>query len=174
MSHTEAPLSVSFKAGTAQYAPQVTVRATNAEELFNHLVELQPEIGKAMNDGAPITDAIAAFAAGVVATWATASKALDGVVPTASNPKPTGGPAAESGGQGVETDRFGNTFEHNHPKAPATPHGPAVLKRWKQRDGKPRTSWVDPRVAPSGFAVHGTVAEGDLWQGKWGQDAKGV
>jgi hypothetical protein len=172
VTHAEAPVSVTFKTGTAQYAPQITVRGNTVDEVITSLVELNPDITEAGDLNA--ADLVAAFGVAVVSRWATAVKALDGVVPTASNPQPSGGAAAESGGQLVELDRFNNTYEHNHPKAPATPHGPAVLKRWKQRDGKARTSWVDPRVAPSGFAVHGTINESDLWEGKWGQDAKGV
>ncbi len=63
-------------------------------------------------------------------------------------------------------------FEFDHPKAPATPHGPAVLKTWKQRDGKVRKSWVDPRTTPSGYGTYGTISDDDKAFGKWGKDAE--
>lgn len=174
--HAEAPISVSFKAGTAQYAPQLTVRADSADQLLERLVALNPGITEGLNDDAPITDSVAVFQAAFVETWALAAKALEGVAATAAASgggasAATGVSTSASGGK-VETDKFDNTYEFGHPKAPATPHGPAVLKTWKERSGKTRKSWVDPRTAPSGYGTYGAIADDDKAFGKWGKDAE--
>ena len=68
---------------------------------------------------------------------------------------PGGGSAAGVGGYGavVEEDRFGAKFVLNHPQAPTTPTGPAVLKRWRANSGKITTAWIDNRLkaVPSNY-----------------------
>lgn len=78
-------------------------------------------------------------------------------------------PAAPAPG-GPETDRYGNTFEHNHPKAPQTQWGPAVLKRGTSKSGNSYARWTDPRdpYIPSN---KGKAAPPDLWPGEF---ARGV
>jgi hypothetical protein len=179
----ESPISVTFKAGTAQYAPQITVRGDTGAEFLSRLLELNPEVSEGLDNNDPITNAIAVFQASWIETWALAAKALEGTVAPSNGgggQRPAGGAAAATGsgtnadGRKVETDKFDNTYEFNHPQAPDTPYGPAVLKRWTQRDGKKRANWVDPRTAPSGYGQFGTIADDDRWGGKWGKDAKGV
>lgn len=171
--HAEAPISVSFKAGTAQYAPLITVRADSADQLLERLVALNPGITEGLNDDAPITDSVAVFQAAFVETWALAAKALEGVsVANGGGASAATGQSTTAEGRKTETDKFDNVFEFDHPKAPATPHGPAVLKTWKQRDGKVRKSWVDPRTTPSGYGTYGTIADDDKAFGKWGKDAE--
>lgn len=73
----------------------------------------------------------------------------------------------------VETDRWGNSYEHGHPKAPMTPLGtPAVLRRATSQAGKPYAQWIDPRnkAIPSVYAVQ-KVNPPDMWSGEF---ARGV
>lgn len=178
--NTEAPFSVTVKAGTAQYAPQFTIRANTADELLSRLISLDPDVAS-LGDDISVKDAAASFAAGVIATWVKVSTVLEGVVPTPG--KPNGGPAAvgavtggtgnpaavNDGSQRVETDKWGGVFTHNHPKAPPSPHGTMVLREWTAQSGKKMARWVDPRdpKIPSVYAVNGKDAPADLSEGDW-------
>lgn len=61
------------------------------------------------------------------------------------------------GGGTIETDPWGGTYEHGHPKAPQTPFGPKVLKRAKSQAGNMYAQWLDPRdpKIPSVYAAMG-------------------
>src|SRR5690606_5961430 len=76
----ESPISVTFKAGTAQYAPQITVRGDTGAEFLSRLLELNPEVSEGLENDDPITNAIAVFQASWIETWALAAKALEGTV----------------------------------------------------------------------------------------------
>jgi hypothetical protein len=177
VTNTEAPLSTTFKTGTAQYAPQITVRGDSVQELLDRLIELQPELATVTDVTA--ADLVAAFGASVVASWATAAKALEGVVPTPGKPapvqrevNPNGHQTAAPDNDGAfrkEEDKWGGVYTHNHPKAPPTPYGTSVLREWTAQSGKKMARWVDPRdpKIPSVYAVNGKDAPADLGEGDW-------
>ena len=179
MTNTEAPFSVTVKAGTAQYAPQFTIRADSADELLSRLISLDPDVAS-LGDEISIKDAAASFAAGVIATWAKVSSVLEGVVPTPARLTAQGGGAgasqasaptapANDGSLRVEEDKWGGKYTHNHPKAPPTPYGTSVLREWTAQSGKKMARWVDPRdpKIPSVYAVNGKDAPADLGEGDW-------
>jgi hypothetical protein len=178
VSSNEAPVSVTFKTGTAQYSPQITVRGETVQEVLDRLTELQPELHAAGD--LPAADLIAAFGASVVASWAAAAKALEGVVLTPA--RPAAATSGTNGGSGssapapsndgslrVEEDKWGGKYTHNHPKAPPTPYGTSVLREWTAQSGKSMARWVDPRdpKIPSVYATNGKDAPADLGEGDW-------
>jgi hypothetical protein len=171
-------VSATFKTGTAQYAPQITVRGGTVQELVDRLYELQPDLAAAGD--LPVADLVAAFGVSVVDRWAQAAKALEGVVLTPAKPaaptqrevNPNGhNPAAPSsdGLVTVEEDKWGGKYTHNHPKAPPTPYGTSVLREWTAQSGKRMARWVDPRdpKIPSVYATNGKDAPADLGEGDW-------
>lgn len=175
---TEAPVSVTFKTGTAQYSPQITVRGNTVQEVVDRLFELQPDLAAAGD--LPVADLIASFGVSVVDRWAKAATALEGVVLTPARPvansasRPSGvdaGSVTTDGALRVEEDKWGGKYTHNHPKAPPTPYGTSVLREWTAQSGKKMARWVDPRdpKIPSVYATNGKDAPADLGEGGWAQ-----
>jgi hypothetical protein len=177
---TEAPVSVTFKTGTAQYSPQITVRGNTVQEVVDRLFELQPDLAAAGD--LPVADLIASFGVSVVDRWAKAATALEGVVltpakPNSAVPASIGGQAPQSfasapesgGAYRVEEDKWGGKYTHNHPKAPPNPYGTSVLREWTAQSGKKMARFVDPRdpKIPSVYATNGKDAPADLGEGSW-------
>lgn len=94
--------------------------------------------------------------------------------PTSPAPSTPAPQAQAAPTQSVETDRWGNSYEHGHPKAPLTPLGQqAVLFRGTSQAGKPYARWIDPRSkkVPSVYASGVRQDPSDLWAGDF---ARGV
>lgn len=177
---TESPLVVTLKGGGNHADPWIVVRADTTQQL----VERLNEVVNAGVDGAVVAaqQAFTATYGGAPANPVqTVQQGLGGQVvqaqptPTQASytpaPQVSAPPAqvAPAGGAHSETDRFQNTWTFNHPKAPQTPHGPAVHRSWTTQAGKASNRWVDPRAK----AVAGNYAKGvredpaDLWPGDW-------
>lgn len=93
--------------------------------------------------------------------------AVDGtVIDQGPTPAPSNNQAAPAPGgqQGVETDKWGGSYEWNHAKAPQTQYGPKVLKRAISQAGKPYSQWLDPRdkKIPSIYRANGGQNPVDL------------
>lgn len=149
---TDAPYVVTLKAGASYDSPWIVVRGDTADEVKDRLRDLW---------SGEVAAAVVATASAFLNTWATEKggpspegavdnvvRAVSGTVvndPVGNSPAPST-PAPQAAAAGVETDRWGNTYEHNHPKAPETGYGPKVLKRGLSREGnKPYAQWLDPR-----------------------------
>lgn len=96
------------------------------------------------------------------------------VIQDAGSPAQSGsapqGQAAAGPAQRTENDKWGNSYEWGHPKAPLTPSGlPAVLKRGKSSAGKAFNRWIDPRskAIPSVYASGQKQDPPDVWAGDW-------
>lgn len=156
MAETEAPITVTVK-GDGQ-APWVVVRADNphqANERLEGIIEsgLEGTLAVASRSltetfaGAKATGtAVPTVVAGLDGQVVSSTPAPGAVSAPAPAPVPTSQPTLAGGASEVIPDRFGRAFEFNHPQAPQTPHGAAVLMHAKGRDnGRPYSQWLDPR-----------------------------
>lgn len=156
-------LTVTLKGGGDYNAPWIVVRADDPNELEKYLAAVKERLTAAVSDAARAFHAIWNVADGLGASSVKAA-------PQDASPwdaAPAASPPAASGGGGVETNRYGNTYEWGHPKAPMTPAGQAVLKRATSRAGKPYARWIDPRSKeiPSVYEAGARQDPPDLWPG---------
>lgn len=151
-------VTLTLKGGQGYEAPWLVVRGQNATDVLGQLAEENFE---------SLVKVGAATAADLVQTWDAEKKARGGQAaaapaparqagptpPAPSNPAPQAQAAGPLGPQ-TESDKWNNTYEHNHPQAPQTQHGPKVLKRGVSKAGKPYAAFIDPRskAIPSVYA----------------------
>lgn len=65
-------------------------------------------------------------------------------------------------------DRWGNTWVYDHPDAPQTPRGPAVMKVWTAQSGKLTRRWSDPASGPEWFEQRKPkVPKEQQWDGEF-------
>lgn len=162
------PSNVQLK-GNTPAAPWWVIEGTPAEILFQ-IEEVFGIVASGPSDFPfVVAKAREAWAAEVEVSATLGATPVAGA--TASPAQAAAGPAQRTG---TETDKWGNTYEWGHPKAPLTPSGaPAVLKRGRSQQGKDYAKWIDPRdkYIPSVYASGQKVNPPDLWPGDW---ARGV
>lgn len=167
----DAKYTATLKAGAGYDAPWLVVRADTPDEMVQAL-----------------RDAYSTLSAPLAATAQVLQAEWSGSVPAAPAPhannhgfqqQPSAGhansaqgmassqpasTAAPQAGGNTEEDRWGGTYEHNHPQAPATPWGPKVLKRATSQAGKRYAQWIDPRdpKIPSVYKANGKDKPADL------------
>lgn len=165
-------LTVTLKGGGDYNAPWIVVRADDPNEMERYLTAVKERLTAAVSDAARAFHAIWNVADGLGATSVQAAPQDASPWDAAPAQQPTVGapptsPTVSSGASGVETNKFGNTYEWGHPKAPMTPAGQAVLKRATSRAGKPYARWIDPRSKeiPSVYESGVRQDPPDLWPG---------
>lgn len=164
-------LTVTLKGGGDYNAPWIVVRADDPNEMERYLTAVKERLTAAVSDAARAFHAIWNVADGLGATSVQA--APQDQAPAASESPWDAAPAAQSAAPAQaaepkrETNKFGNTYEWGHPKAPMTPAGQAVLKRATSRAGKPYARWIDPRSKeiPSVYESGVRQDPPDLWPG---------
>lgn len=164
--------------GNSPQSPWLVLDGT-IEEILDALLEVYPHL----RDYASGPESLPKLAALAREQWAAETLIEATVGPTtqvdsshAQSTSASQGQGAAGNAQrtGTETDKWGNTYEWGHPKAPLTPSGqPAVLKRCRSKQGKDYAKWIDPRdkYIPSVYASGQKVNPPDLWPGDW---ARGV
>lgn len=155
----KAQVSVKTGAGTLinLRGDDVADLKNTVEEFVEHVAALIPEVESSI--GAVGNVAQAFPGARVIATEP---------APSASAPPAQ---AAPGGAHEIKQDKYGNTFEFNHPAAPITPQGlTAVLKRGTSKQGKSYARWEDPR----GRWIPGNTGPdpADKWEGDFA--ARGI
>lgn len=163
-------LTVTLKGGGDYNAPWIVVRADDPNEMERYLAAVKERLTAAVSDAARAFHAIWNVADGLGAT--SVQPAPQGQAPAAQESPWDAAPAAQSAAPAAqepkrETNKFGNTYEWGHPKAPMTPAGQAVLKRATSRAGKPYARWIDPRSKeiPSVYDSGVRQDPPDLWPG---------
>lgn len=163
-------LTVTLKGGGDYNAPWIVVRAEDPNEMERYLAAVKERLIAAVSDAARAFHAIWGVADGLGASSVQA--APQDQAPAASASPWDAAPATQAAapaaqGPKRETNKFGNTYEWGHPKAPMTPAGQAVLKRATSRAGKPYARWIDPRSKeiPSVYESGVRQDPPDLWPG---------
>lgn len=164
-------LTVTLKGGGDFNAPWIVVRADDPNEMEHYLTGVKDRLTTAVSDAARAFHAIWSVTDGLGASSVQPAPAAEAPTATASPwdaaPAAPAAPAAQAGSDEPEVNKYGNTYEWAHPKAPMTPAGQAVLKRATSRAGKPYARWIDPRSKeiPSVYAAGARQDPPDLWPG---------
>lgn len=81
---------------------------------------------------------------------------------------PQEAPSAPQGGMETITDKWGAQWTYGHPQSPQTPHGPAIIKKWRAQSGKDMSRWTDPAAGPKWFSERKPKVEKEQqWPGDW-------
>ena len=166
MSEPEWLLQVST---TLSNGTMINVRGQNTDDIEHHLDELITISAKLANFKSHIqgTTEVAAQLGGQVTDHY--SSAPSSPAPSGSAPQAQG---AAGGALETVTDKWDNMWTYNHPSAPMTPRGPAVLKSAKSRDDKPYKRFEDPAKGPKWYADHGRdkPSDADMYPGEFFND----
>lgn len=175
MTEDTAAFTATIKAGSGYDAPWIVIRANTADELKNLLRQAHDGLS------VPLTLTAQVFQADWSGATPPQGQAHNHGFGTGSqsngdeHPTGQGGGGNQGGGSGgnIETNKWGGTFEWNHPQAPDTRYGKKVLKRWRAQSGKDSVAWIDPRdpSIPSVYQKNGKDRPSDLLDLEW---AKGV
>lgn len=146
----------------------INITGDDIPSLLNNLEEFLEHVAVRLPDLRTSLEVVTTVGEVFPGTTSATSHAQQG---PANQGQAAAGPAQRTG---TETDKWGNTYEWGHPKAPLTPSGaPAVLKRGKSQQGNNYARWIDPRskAIPSVYASGQKQDPPDVWPGDF---AKGV